>query len=155
MESSSRNLGPDASTGPPAFSETLGHLSSTQTTFLGTAMSPRLRSVDAKPMSICLILLIGLLSGSTITAQPGDKVFGVEHDWVFHTSNTNSYGIYEYTNYGFRNTILCFGKKSVPVPVRARTLLAIILVLIAGVAGTTAWFMRRRGRLKPVREGAT
>ena len=42
-------------------------------------MIPRLRPADVKRISLCLILLISLLSGSTITAQPGDKVFGVEH----------------------------------------------------------------------------
>jgi len=110
---------------------------------------------DVKRMLLRFILLIILLSGANVRAQPGNKVFGVEHDWLYHTGNTNSYGIYQYTNYGSRNTVMHLGKKSFTVPMRAEPILATILLVIMVGGGTIAWFMWPRGAPKPVRENPT
>jgi hypothetical protein len=93
-------------------------------------------------------LLVTLWVSLTAAAQPGGKV---EHDWIFRTSSTNWYGIYQYTNYfptGGRFTTVFFGKSLFTVHMRAEVLVAIFVVLLVLMAGGTIALIRRRRSVK-------
>jgi hypothetical protein len=89
-----------------------------------------------------LIIFLVLVVGFSVAAQPGGKV---EHDWIYRTSVSNWYGIYQYTNYfptGGRFTTVFFGRPLFTTHMQAETLVGIVILPI--LLGLVVFMWRRR-----------